>query len=496
MTPARVRTLNGAPVRAEGDYVLYWMVATRRLRWSHALDRALELARTLEKPLLVFEPLNVGYPWASDRVHQAIVDGMREHAATLSRTGVGYFPYLEPAPGRGRGLLESLAARACVVVTDDSPVFFTPKLLAAASRLTQCLVEAVDSCGLLPLAEVDRTFVSAYQFRRHLQRVLPEYWGDAPAADPLSAARIPALVTLPPEVVERWPPATAAALAADDTVRALPIDHTVAPTTWRGGHGAARRALNRFVAGGLPRYAEERNDPDADVASGLSPWLHFGHLSVHEIFQAVTTTEGWTPLRVGAKADGRRSGWWGMSSGAEAFLDQLVTWRELGFANAVREPAFDRYESLPGWARHTLEEHAADRREHTYTMAQFAGADTHDEIWNAAQRQLLEDGIIHNYLRMLWGKKILEWTEHPREALDVMIELNNRYALDGRDPNSYSGIFWILGRFDRGWPERPIYGKVRSMSSTATRRKVAMTEYLTRYAPSSSPSPSKRSVLR
>ena len=494
MTSVRVRALNRVRVRTEGEFVLYWMVATRRLGWSHSLDQALQHARALDKPLLIFEPLNVGYAWASDRTHQAIVDGMREHHAELTGTGVGYFPYLERAPGSGRGLLEALAARACMVVTDDSPVFFTPKLLAAAERLTPCLVEAVDSCGLLPLAEVDRMFVSAYQFRRHLQRVLPEHWGDAPAADPLAAPGIPRFDRIPPGIIERWPPATVAELEAGDTVRALPIDHSVGPTGWHGGHAAGRRALDHFVESGLPRYAEERNDPDADVVSGLSPWLHFGHLSAHEVFQAVTSAEGWTPLRVGEKADGRRSGWWGMSAGAEAFLDQLITWRELGFAHAVREPAFDRYESLPAWARATLEEHAADPREHTYSVDQFAAADTHDEVWNAAQRQLAGDGVIHNYLRMLWGKKILEWTEHPREALDVMIELNNRYALDGRDPNSYSGIFWILGRFDRGWPERPIYGKVRSMSSSATRRKASLTEYLARYAPA--PSPSKSSVLR
>jgi deoxyribodipyrimidine photo-lyase len=477
----RVRALNGATVRAEGEYVLYWMVAARRLSWSHALDHALGHALRLDRPLLVFEPLNVGYRWASDRLHQAIVDGMREHAAALARTGVGYFPYLEPSAGAGKGLLEALSSRACVVVTDDSPVFFTPRLLEAAARVVSCRLEAVDANGLLPLAEVDRTFVSAHQFRRHLQRRLPEHLGEAPAGHPLATARAPAFRGVAPDVLERWPPTTPERLGAPETLAGLPIDHSVAPTGWRGGHAAARRALDRFVGERLPRYAEERNDPDADAVSGLSPWLHFGHLSAHEVFRAVADAEGWTPLRLSAKADGSRAGWWGMSRGAEAFLDQLVTWRELGHAFAVREPAYDRYESLSAWARATLEEHVSDRRPSVYTLEQFAAADTHDELWNAAQRQLARDGTIHNYLRMLWGKKILEWTDHPREALDVMVELNNRYALDGRDPNSYSGIFWTLGRFDRGWPERPIYGKVRSMSSSATRRKVRVEAYLERY---------------
>ncbi len=170
-----------------------------------------------------------------------------------------------------------------------------------------------------------------------------------------------------------------------------------------------------------------------------------------------------------------------MGPSAEAFLDELVTWRELGYGFCRHEPDYDRYESLPEWARATLEDHASDPREHVYTLDDLAAASTDDELWNAAQRQLLHEGVIHNYLRMLWGKRILEWTRHPRGALEVMIELNNRYALDGRDPNSYSGICWVLGRFDRGWPERAIFGKVRSMTSASTRRKVKLNEYLARW---------------
>ncbi|MBM4183658.1 MAG: deoxyribodipyrimidine photolyase [Gemmatimonadetes bacterium] len=479
--PERVRALNSGPVRTDGEYVLHWMVAARRLAWSHALDHALEHADRLGKPLLIFEPLNVGYRWASDRLHRAILDGMLEHAAALAGTGIGYFPYLEPKPEACRGLLHALAVRACVLVTDDAPVFFTPRLLTAAARIETCRVEAVDGNGILPLARVDRTFVSAHQFRRVLQRVLPEVLGDRPAAKPPGSSRVAPFRGVASEIMERWPPASPEQLGDASTLADLPIDHSVVPNGWRGGHTAARRALDRFIEHGLPRYADERNHPDADVASGLSPWLHFGHVSAHEVFDAVAGAEGWTPLRLSTKTDGSRRGWWGMGDAAEAFLDQLVTWRELGFAFTTRVPDFDRYETLPAWARTTLEDHASDARPHVYTLDQFAAAETHDELWNAAQRQLVRDGTIHNYLRMLWGKKILEWTEHPREALDIMVELNNRYALDGRDPNSYSGIFWTLGRFDRGWPERAIYGKVRSMSSSATRRKVELDEYLGRY---------------
>jgi deoxyribodipyrimidine photo-lyase len=172
-----------------------------------------------------------------------------------------------------------------------------------------------------------------------------------------------------------------------------------------------------------------------------------------------------------------------MSAAAEAFLDQLVTWRELGFNACARDPGYALYESVPAWARATLEQHAADARAHLYSAAEFERAGTHDPLWNAAQRQLMREGRIHTYLRMLWGKKILEWSSSPREALDVMLDLNNKYALDGRDPNSYSGILWVLGKYDRPWgPARPVFGSVRYMSSENTARKLHVKGYLERYS--------------
>jgi deoxyribodipyrimidine photo-lyase len=181
------------------------------------------------------------------------------------------------------------------------------------------------------------------------------------------------------------------------------------------------------------------------------------------------------PVQIGHKDD----------SSAFAFLDQVVTWRELGYNMCHFDPNHDQYDSLPEWARATLADHADDQRPFVYTLADFESARTHDPLWNAAQRQLVREGRIHNYLRMLWGKKILEWTKSPEEALDVMIELNNKYALDGRNPNSYTGIFWTLGRYDRPWgPERPIYGKIRYMTSQSTARKFDVAAYLDKYSPS------------
>ena len=263
----------------------------------------------------------------------------------------------------------------------------------------------------------------------------------------------------------------------------LPLDHGVAPVDLRGGSDAARGALMIFLEDCLADYAEKRNHPEVEATSGLSPYLHFGHISVHQVFHGLMEAEGWFLDRLSEKATGSKAGWWGMSEPAEAFLDELITWRELGFNMCWQREDYDQYESLPGWALGTLEAHIRDERDYLYTLEAFEKGRTHDSLWNAAQMQLVKEGKIHNYLRMLWGKKILQWTPTPREALEVMIELNNKYALDGRDPNSYSGILWVLGRYDRPWgPERPIFGKVRFMSSKNTARKVRVKEYIRRYA--------------
>jgi deoxyribodipyrimidine photo-lyase len=460
------------------------MVAFRRLGWNFALERAAEVARELGKPLVILEPLRCGYRWANDRFHRFVIDGMAEHARRLARSNVLYYPYVEPRPGAGRGLIEALGARACLVVSDDFPAFFIPRMLRAAGEKLRVRLEAVDSNGVFPLRAAERAFVTAFDFRRTLQKVLPEHLDAMPAEDPL-AARLPKrLAALPEEVTRRWPAAEAELLEGKaGSLAALPIDHAVGPVDGvRGGDAAGAAVLAQFLEKRLKLYGEGRNQPEEDVTSGLSPYLHFGMVSAHQLFSALAERERWTPARLGTSTRGAKEGWWGMSAAAEKFLDEAITWREVGFNLAAKRDDFDRFESLPDWARKTLETHAKDPRPEVYDLAAFEEARTHDELWNAAQRQLVRDGRIHNYLRMLWGKKILHWTADPRQALDVMIELNNKYALDGRDPNSYSGIFWCLGRFDRPWaPERPVFGVVRYMSSESTRRKLRVNGYLGRY---------------
>jgi deoxyribodipyrimidine photo-lyase len=482
----RIQDRNAAPVKADGEYVLYWMIAFRRTVWNIALQRAVEWAQELARPLVIFEPLRIGYQWASDRLHRFVLDGMADKVrqfTALRSSGIVYYPYVEPAAEQGKGLLAALAKRACVVVTDEYPSFFLPRMVQAAARQLPVRLEQVDSNGLLPLRAADRVFTTAASFRAFLQKQLTPHLDALPRPDPLAGVRLPSLPALPASILRRWPPARAPLLERDPAPLAqLAMDHTVAPVAYRGGPRAARAALRRFLDRKLGHYLEGANHPDDDCRSGLSPYLHFGHLSAHEVFAEVARCEAWSPGNIGVVRRGKRAGWWGMSRPAEAFLDQLVTWRELGYNMSARREDHDCFSSLPSWAQATLTRHAADRRPYIYTLDELAAAETHDPLWNATQKQLVVEGLIHNYLRMLWGKKVLEWTANPQDALSVLIELNNKYAVDGRDPNSYSGIFWVLGRYDRPWgPERPIFGKVRYMSSTNTLRKLRARGYLARY---------------
>ena len=473
--------MNAAPVRISGDYVLYWMIAARRATSNFGLQRAVEHAVALRKPLLVFEALQVDHKWASARFHQFVIDGMRDNAAAFQAANVRYYPYLERSRGESNGLLAALAANAAVVVTDEFPCFFLPRLVTAAAAAVDVALEAVDSNGVLPLRATAQVFPTAYAFRRVLQKELPSHLQNRPLADPLEQAPRTTLATLPAEVPPAWPHALDW-LDAGGNVQALPIDRRVRAVETRGGAVAARQRLAQFLTIDFPRLASGRNHPDEDFSSRLSPYLHWGHLSAHDVFDALMAREGWLG-HLPSKATGAKEGWWGVSAAAEAFLDELITWRELGYNLTSKQDDYDLFESLPPWALRSLELHESDEREFVYELAEFERAQTHDPLWNAAQRQLITEGRIHNYLRMLWGKKILEWSATPREALATMIELNNKYALDGRNPNSYSGIFWVLGRYDRPWhPERPVFGVIRYMSSENTARKMRVKEYVRKFA--------------
>jgi deoxyribodipyrimidine photo-lyase len=459
------------------------MVAARRFRWNFALQHAVNLALQLGQPLVVLEALRCDYPWASDRLHRFVLDGMASNAREAARSRAHYYPFVETSAGAGGGLIRALGKEACAVVTDWFPAFFLPRMLKAAGEAAPVRLEAVDSNGLIPLLDHGKAFASARSYRAFVQRELRRHLANFPEERPLARLQPLPRPRIAPAITRRWPRAKAATLAAASTLARLPIDHDVPPAAMRGGSEAATRALRKFLDVGLPRYADWHNHPDEDCTSRLSPYLHFGHISAHQVFAELMSRERWTTRRLAKRGGGAREGWWGASASAEAFLDQLVVWRELAYNGCEWTPNYSRCESLPDWAQRTLSAHASDRRPR-YSFATLDAARTHDEVWNAAQRQLKTEGWFHGYLRMLWGKKILEWSPSPEVALDRMTRLMDRYSLDGRDPNSYAGYTWVLGRYDRPWPERPIFGTVRTMTSASARRKLRMERFLAQYSSS------------
>lgn len=487
---ARVQVLRDEAPRSGGDFVLYWMVMARRTRWNFGLQQAIAHAEALNKPLVVLETLRLDYPFAAPRFHHFMVSGMRDQAERFApHPGVRYWPFPESVVGGAHQLLVALSKRACLTVTDAFPHYILPAMLAEAQSTLSGRLEVIDGLGLLPLS-ASGAFPTAFAFRRHLQKTLAPHLEAFPLADPLAQSELPSAAALDfTQEAAQWPPQSPEAWLEPAFLAGLPLDQAVGVVADElGGEKAGSLRAEAFVAAKLARYQEDRNLPGKSGASGLSAYLHFGQLGAHEVVARVLRAEGWTPARLGTETKGKKEGWWGCSPSAEAFLDELVTWREVGLGVAAHLPQHDRYESLPAWARESLAKHASDPRPHRYSEAELEASQTHDPIWNAAQNQLRAEGRIHNYLRMLWGKKVLEWSESPEAAFATLMRLNDRWALDGRDPNTVSGVAWCFGRFDRPWgPERPIFGLIRYMSSDNTARKMDLKPYLARHGKAQQP---------
>lgn len=476
---------NKADWNRDGEYVVYWMQANRRLEYNYALEYAVAVANTLKKPLLIYEGLNVDYPWACDRFHHFILEGMREHRDYFNHEnikGVTYAPFVESEIGHGKGLIYALAENACGIISDEFPVFIIREHNERVANKITIPFITIDSNGIIPLGVTDKDPYSAYLFRKVMQKHVVETLRYPPVKQPLLDLKDWGQFNLPIGFNDRYVFDERQLDRLDEFISSLPINHEIAKVNRVGTRAEALERMNHFVEFKLARYDEDRNHPDLRGGSGLSPWLHFGKISSFEVVEKVLTKQpaNWR-MEDSEPNGGKNSGFFRGHSYVESFLDELITWREVGFQFAHHRPDYDRFDSLPDWAKKTMSEHDQDPREHVYTLEELAQSKTHDPIWNAAQTELRTQGIMHNYLRMLWGKKIIEWTGSHEQALDVLIELNNRYALDGRDPNSYSGIFWCLGRFDRAWQERTIFGKLRYMSSDSTSKKVKLKQYLQTY---------------
>lgn len=478
MKQSRVRRLNEAPIQKSRRYVLYWMQMYRRLAHNHSLDYALKCARELALPLVVYEGLRTDYPWASDRFSHFVLSGMRDNSADAKKLGITYWPFAESPNNPARGILKKVCADAALVVTDDFPCFIIPEQSAALGRKIDCAMFAVDGNSLVPMSELGPTTSAAAHLRPRIQKAFVSAWPDRPAATPDLAG------------VKTWHDAAPfpqfdVDQDIDAFIATLPIDHTVKRVADPlGGRRAAIACLDRFVRHRLKGYSEHRSepcDPRKGHASGLSPYLHFGHISISEIVERVLEVGGgFDPLALGERKTGKREGFYSLDNDVSGFLDEAITWRDIGFHwhSQRRTDTASLAKALPAWAQQTLAEHTSDPRKYIYTRDELERGNTHDAVWNAAQKELVITGTMQNYLRMLWGKKVLEWSRTPEEAYQTLVHLNNKYAIDGRNPNSYTGILWCFGLFDRPWaPVRPIFGTIRYMSSDNTGKKFKLQGY-------------------
>jgi deoxyribodipyrimidine photo-lyase len=412
-----------------------------------ALNVAIEAANALRQPVVTFVGLTPFYPNANLRSYTFFVQGLPEIRAGLLKKNTGFVQRRWPEHELDRFCGQ---VHPCMVVGDENPLREPEQWRKVAAGHLRVPFWTVDADVIVPSARLEKEQYAARTIRPRIHALLDEFL--VPPGNP--AARI---TWQPPKGLESL-------AATDDLLSGFPIDASVQPvSSFPGGTRAGLNALKRFVEERLAGYDSRRNRPDLDGTSRLSPYLHFGHIGPHTVAMAVKHAEAPAPDRA-------------------AFLEQLIVRRELAINFVKFNAHYDRVPGMEPWARRTLEEHHRDERAHLYTAKQLEDADTHDPLWNAAQQQMMISGWMHGYLRMYWAKKILEWTRSPEEAFEIAVRLNDRYELDGRDPNGYAGIAWALGgKHDRAWgPERSVYGKIRYMSYASTSRKFDSKGYIER----------------
>ena len=421
----------------------------KRTSHNHALSFAIQQANERKLPLVVYEGLKYYYPWASDRIHTFILEGVEEKRQAFAKLGIRYVFYLQKDDKSPKDTVARIAKDATLIVTDDFPCFIIPKHNAAIVKRAEIPVFAVDSNGVIPMSKFEKEEYAAYTIRPKIKRILSEYL--KPFAEEKIIVRADDLkIDCPETIVEN----------IEKLVSECAIDHTVKPSNYyHGGTLNGRKRLKKFVKEILTDYEEGRNKPEKDGSSRLSSYLHFGFLSSLEIALAVKDADA-------------------PNESKDAYLEEIIIRRELSYNFTKFNKDYDSLKSLPDWVQKTMREHIDDKRAPIYSLEQLEHGETHDELWNASQREMLATGEMHNYVRMLWGKNVIGWTRSYEEAFAALEHLNNKYCLDGRNPNSYAGILWCFGKHDRPWMERPVFGKMRYMTSNSTGKKFDSKKYI------------------
>ncbi len=469
----RIKNLNSHSEKA-CEYVVYWMQQSARAHYNHALELALQQAAALKLPLLVLYVLTDNFPEANLRHYRFLLEGLEDTRARLAERGI-QFNLLRGEPVAA---VSAIAHRAAMLVCDCGYLRIQRQWRAAIAAAIDCRCIQVESDVTVPVeAAYPKEAYTAGILRPKLHAVMESFLVELPETPVQKpsletdfglesmVAGIPDCSLIPAD----RPLTGRNGLEAD-----LQIDRGVAPVDWiGGGTSAALQRLEEFLAAKIDHFHELRNDPSVDYLSHLSPYLHFGHISVLYIVLQVLA------MREQSKQGDQGSA---IGEGAAAFIEELVVRRELAMNFAYYHPEYDSYNCLPEWAHKTLAAHEVDRRDYLYSLEQLESAETHDPYWNAAQREMSRRGKMHGYMRMYWGKKILEWSPRPREAFDRALYLNNKYSLDGRDPNGFAGVAWCFGKHDRAWPERPVFGKTRYMNANGLKRKFDIEAYVRKYS--------------
>jgi deoxyribodipyrimidine photo-lyase len=442
----RIDRLNQKPIEKR-QYVLYWMQQAQRAEWNHALEYAVEQANLLRQPVVVVFGLTENYPDANLRHFAFMLQGLLETRQVLEERGIG----LTVVKGSPETVALDAAREASLVVCDRGFLRHQKEWRAEVGRRAEVYAAQIETDTVVPVETASHKAEVAARtlrprIRSHLEGDLRRPHARLPKCDSLD---------IKPRGIEFG--------NLEAVLSTLKTNRDVTPVkAFLGGTTEARRRLDEFLAVRLAGYAKLRSRPELDHVSHLSPYLHFGQISALEVASRVMATDQ-------AEEEDR-----------EAFLDELIVRRELAHNFVHFTPDYDQYASLPSWARTSLEQHAGDPRPHLYSLEQLEAAKTHDPYWNAAMMEMKLTGYMHNYMRMYWGKKILEWSKNPETAFYTILTLNNRFFLDGRDPSSYANVGWIFGLHDRPWPEKPIFGRVRYMSAAGLERKTDIGGYLAR----------------
>ena len=439
--PERILELNDHPVQDRG-FVLYWMQAAQRAQWNHALEYAIRLANERGKPVMAAFSLTDDFPEANLRSFSFMLEGLKETQAELAKQGI----QLVILRGSPEQTIPTLAKDADAVVTDDGYLRIQVQWRRQVAEQCDCRVTEVTTNVIVPVETAsEKENFSAGTLRPRIQKHLDTFL-------------VPLKETKPKHSSLKLDIKSFVISDIDAALKKLKLDRSVKPSPFfTGGTSHAKKRLKQFIKEKLDDYDTKRNDPLEDCQSNLSPYLHFGQISPLYIALEILKTD---------------------SPGKDGFLEELIVRRELSHNFLYYNRRYDDYDALPPWALRTLNYHAKDKRDYVYTQAQFENAQTHDPYWNAAQMEMVITGKMHNYMRMYWGKKILEWTKSPKTAFKIALYLNNKYELDGRDPNAFAGMAWCFGKHDRAWGERTVFGKVRYMNAAGLKRKFDVDAYV------------------